>query len=94
MMNETSGYSEAIWWKSDTLGGWNRMGIFSSATVSSTSRVGSLCSFRPLRPISFTSWVSRRRILPASVSGSCLAKPMNRSGYFVTRSAISRFALS
>ena len=53
-------------WKSATLGGWKRTGILRSATTSSISRVGVLCSFSPLRPSSRTSRVSSRSILPAS----------------------------
>ena len=81
-------------WKSATLGGWKRIGMSRAATTSSTSRVGVLCSFSPFSPSSPTSRVSSRSILPASATGSCLAKPMNLPGYFSTSRAISSFAFS
>ena len=65
-----------------------------AATTSSTSLVGVLCSFSPLSPSCSTSLVSSRSILPASATGSCLAKPMNLPGYFSTSLAISSLAVS
>ena len=61
-------------------------GAPNSAQTSRISGPGWPCSFSPRRPRSRTSCSIIWRIRPFSPAGSCLAKPMNRAGYFLQRS--------